>query len=356
MKFSICGMLISLAIALLPERDVIPEYLFLKLHDRHLSGSNLESVWSVEGRGYLNGKAFHVTFRSVFQGSTPLDLVIPDAAETIQLFGMEFKLPKSSEQAHFQSFLLKEIRHPWYSFERSETLRAFCMLITEDNAEECTAFHGKIVYRWESGKNRKDHAFPFRCIVAPDGQIFHDLSERKIRDGSPTRPYRLATEFSNTPDGLALTLCERLQYHKGIVQKTVPLSLPVPLPPCRPQLLTEIKRNLPAMKQTLQRMNGAAAGEFHLLKSPDELRNFAEKLKKLRIGMPPEEVLAEMGKPDRSFSADTWDPERKRQKETIFQYDFLRRKEKAESPDDLSIVLRFRREETDGKDRLITVR
>ena len=356
MKFSICGMLISLAIALLPERDVIPEYLFLKLHDRHVSGSNFESVWSVEGRGYLNGKVFHVTFRSVFQSSAPLDLVIPDAAETIQLFGMEFELPKSSEQAHFQSFLLKEIRHPWYSFERSETLRAFCMLIAEDNAEECTAFHGKIVSRWESGKNRKDHAFPFRCIVAPDGQIFHDLSGREIRDGSPTRPYRLASEFSNTPGGLALTLCERLQYHKGIVQKTVPLSLPVPLPPCRPQLMTEIKLNLPAMKQTLQRMNGAAAGKFHLLKSPNELRNFAEKLEKLRIGMPPEEVLAEMGKPDRSFSADTWDPERKRQKETIFQYDFLRRKEKAESPDDLSIVLRFRREETDGKDRLISVR
>ena len=97
------------------------------------------------------------------------------------------------------------------------------------------------------------------------------------------------------------------------------------------QLMTEIKLNLPAMKQTLQRMNGAAAGKFHLLKSPGELRDFAEKLEKLRVGMPPEEVLAEMGKPDRSFSADTWDPERKRQKETIFQYDFLRRKEKAES-------------------------
>lgn len=348
--------------------EVLPEYISLDLKDRHLSGFCMESVWGTRNRGVLKNNVFHVSFQPVFQGGDPIEMKIPETAEKLHLFGSEFDLPGKTEQGFFRTFLLKEILPPRYHFfAREESLRAFCMFLAAAEPEGRTVLRGKVVYRGESGKERWDSEFHFRCLVTPDGQIFDDT--RGSADGDPAHPWKLSNTFQNLPEGPVLRVSKRLKYYKGLVRTNIQLPF-LSLPPYRPQLLTEIQLNQSAMKQLLSHAgNEVSAKTFALRKSPEDLHRFIEKLKKLNPGMSPDETIRILGPPDSSpgdgVTKTPSSPPHTSRRKQILRYAFLRHRENRHREKwhrenlrtikDLEITLTFLFDEKSGKHRLSSV-
>ena len=343
-KLIIASVLLGLAAAL-SAAEAVPEYVTLTIRDGRVSGMNFESARTPRVRTALHGDVLDVDIRAEFppgKGGGGLDFAIPPEAKKIKLFGCVFDLPPAGHTAFFHSFLLADIRKPWWRFSRDETQRAMLLIAF---APDRKSFEAQVWYCGRSGAESWKRKRNFSCIVAEDGRIYEKLDDDARRRFGPGTRFWDSYVFRNQDGKLHFRPSVTGRYYKYLAKKEFGLNdVPLPLPENRPCTLFFL--NLPFNEKYLAE---SQAGKFELKRSVAEFRRFAEKLKFLRSGMTPEETARLLGKPDRYQTAGTKGPGTREHAYAI--YDFLR--VGATSQKNLTVTLRF--EKDAGTFRLKTV-
>jgi len=341
----IASVLLGLAAAL-PAAEAVPEYVTLTIRDGRVNGANCESARTPVVRTSLRGEVLDADIRAEFppdQGGGTLDFAIPPEAKKIKLFGCVFDLPPAGHTASFRSFLLADIRKPWWRFSRDETQRAMLLIAF---APDRKSFEAQVWYCGRSGADTWKRKRNFSCIVADDGRIYEKLDDDARRRFGPGIRFWDSYTFRNIDGKLQFRPSVTGRYYKYLAKKEfVFTDVPLPLPENRPCTLFFL--NLPFNEKYLAE---SQAGEFVLKRSVAEFRRFAEKLKFLRSGMTPEETARLLGKPDRYQTAGTKGPGTRAHAYAI--YDFLR--VGATSQKNLTVTLRFEKDSA-GTFRLNTV-
>ena len=175
-KLVIASVLWGLAAAL-SAAEAVPEYVTLTIRDGRVSGTNFESARTPVVRTALRDDVLYVDIRADFppgKGDGKLDFAIPPEAKKIKLFGGVFDLPSTGYTAFFHSFLLAEIRKPWWRFSRDETRRAMLLI---SYAPDRRSFEAQVRYCGRFGNESWTHDRNFSCIVAEDGRIYEKLDD-----------------------------------------------------------------------------------------------------------------------------------------------------------------------------------
>lgn len=316
-KLIIASVLLGLAAAL-SAAEAVPEYVTLVIRDGRVSGMNFESARTPRVRTALHGDVLDVNIRAEFppgKGGCKFDFAIPQGAKKIKLFGCVFDLPPAGYTAFFHSFLLAEIRQPWWRFSRNETQRAMLLIAF---APDRKSFEAQVWYCGRSGADTWKRKRNFSCIVAEDGRIYEKLDDDARRRFGPDTRFWDSYVFRNRDGRMMFRPYVTGRYYKYMAKKEfIFADVPLPLPENRPCTLFFL--NLPFNEKYLAE---SQAGEFELKRSVAEFRRFAEKLKFLRSGMTPEETARLLGKPDRYQTAGTKGPGTREHACAI--YDFLR--------------------------------
>ena len=332
--------------AALSAAEAVPEYVTLIIRDGRVSGENCESARTPVVRTFLQGDTLDVDIRVEFppgQGDGKLDFAIPPEAKKIKLFGCVFDLPPAGHTAAFHSFLLTEIRQPWWRFARDETQRAMLLIAY---APDRNSFEAQVRYCGRSGKENWTSSRNFSCIVADDGRIYEKLSPAERSRFGPDTRFWDSYIFRNRDGKMQFRPSVTGRYYKYLTKKEFDFTdVPLPLPENRPCTLFFL--NFQFKEKYLAEI---PAGKFELKRSVAEFRRFAEKLKPLRSGMTPEETARLLGKPDRYQTAGAKGPGTKEHACAI--YDFLR--VGATSQKNLSVTLWFEKDSS-GTFRLKTV-
>lgn len=319
--------------------EACPEFISLKIHNGKVQGENFESAVTPHVRTSLEKNTLKVDIQRKFQGQGKIDFSIPENAKSIQLFGCEFELPPRDHTAYFHSVLLADIRRPWWQFSRDE-LQRFMLLIAF--APDKKSFQTQF---WLYGKSKNDvwkYKKTVSCIIADDGQIFEEVTpEWQTAMGPGTKYFFFG--FTNQNRKLQIRLRAAGKYYKYYKEKNFILqTVELPKPETKPYTLFFL--NMPFKEKYLSEHQ---SGHFAVKKNVAEFRLFAEKLKRLRCGMTPEETAAILGAPD-DFS--THAP--KRRSKTVYgsaRYLFLKVGES--SLKNLTVTLSFEKDPS-GKFRL----
>ena len=304
--------------AVLSAAKAVPEYVTLVIKDGRVSGANFESGRTPVVRTALRGDVLDVDIRAEFppgQGGGKLDFAIPPEAKKIKLFGCVFDLPPNGYTAFFHSFLLAEIRRPWWRFSRDETQRVLLLIAY---APDGRSFEAQIRYCGSSGREYWTRDRNLSCVVAEDGRICEKLDDDARERFGPGFRFRDSYTFRNIDGKLQFRPNVTGRYYKYLAKKEFVLA-DVPLPPPQDRPCTLFFLNRPFKEEYLAE---SQAGEFALKRSVAEFRRFAEKLSALRSGMTPEETAQLLGQPDRYQAVGAKGPNTKEHAQAI--YDFLR--------------------------------
>ena len=313
----IASVLLGLAAAL-SAAEAVPEYVTLTIRDGRVSGMNFESARTPLVRTSLRGDVLDVDIRAEFppgKGGCKFDFAIPPEAKKMKLFGCVFDLPPAGYTAFFHSFLLAEIRKPWWRFSRDETQRAMLLI---SYAPDLRSFEAQLRYFGNSGKESWTQERNFSCIVADDGQIYEKLDDDARRRFGPGIRFWDSYTFRNIDGKLRFRPSVTGRYYKYLAKKEFVFT-DVPLPPPEDRPCTLFFLNRPFKGKYLAE---SQAGDFALKRSVAEFRNFAEKLKSLRSGMTSQETAQLLGKPDRYQTVGAKGPNTRVHANAI--YDFLR--------------------------------
>lgn len=317
-KFLLPVLLLVAGAAVLPAAEAVPEYVTLTIRDGKVGGANIESGRTPVVRTALRGDVLEADIRVDFppgQGDGKFDFAIPPEAKKIKLFDCVFDLPPVGYSAFFHSFLLAEIRRPWWRFSRDETQRVMLLIAY---APDGRSFEAQLRYCGRSGKESWTDERNFSCIVAEDGRICEKLDDDARRRFGPGFRFWDSYIFRN-PDGkMRFRPFVTGRYYKYMAKKEFSFTdVPLPLPQDRPCTLFFLNR---PFKEEYLAEN--LTGEFALKRSVAEFRRFAEKLSVLRSGMTPEETARLLGKPDRYQTVGAKGPDTREHALAI--YDFLR--------------------------------
>jgi|GEM_PF-3101725 len=344
-KLIIAAVLLGLA-AVLTAAEAVPQYVTLTIRNGRVNGANFESARTPVVRTSLQGDVLDVDIRAGFppdQGGGGLDFAIPPEAKKIKLFGCVFNLPPAGHTAFFHSFLLADIRQPWWRFSRDGTLRAMLLIAF---APDRKSFEAQVWYCGRSGNESWKRKRNFSCIVAEDGRIYEKLDDDARQRFGPDTRFWDSYILCNHDGKLQFRPSVIGRYYKYMAKKEFCITdIPLPLPEDRPSTLFFL--NLPFKKKYLA---DNQTGEFALKRSVAEFRALAEKLRSLRSGMTPEETAQLLGKPDRYRTVGTKGPGTREHACAI--YDFLR--VGATSQKNLTVTLRFEKDSA-GTFRLKTV-
>ena len=316
-KLIIASVLLGLAAAL-SAGEAVPEYVSLTIWDGRVGGANFESGRTPVASTALRGDVPEADIRAEFppgQGGGKLDFAIPPGAKKIKLFGCVFDLPPNGYTAFFHSFLLAEIRRPWWRFSRDETQRVLLLIAY---APDRRSFEAQIRYCGSSGKERWTRDRNLSCVVAEDGWICEKLDDDARERLGPGFRFRDSYTFRNQDGKLQFRPFVLGRYYRYLAKKEFVLA-DVPLPPPQDRPCTLFFLNRPFKEEYLAE---SQTGEFALKRSVAEFRNFAEKLSALRSGMTPEETVQLLGQPDRYQTVGAKGPNTKEHAQAI--YDFLR--------------------------------
>ena len=344
-KLIIAVVFLGLAAAL-SAAEAVPEYVTLVIRDGRVSGANFESARTPVVRTSLRGDVLNVDIRAEFppgKGDGKLDFAIPPEAKKIKLFGCVFDLPSNGYTAFFHSFLLAEIRKPWWRFSRDETQRAMLLI---SYAPDRRSFEAQVWYCGRSGKESWTHSRNFSCIVADDGQIYEKLDDDARRRFDPGTRFWDSYTFRNIDGKLRFRPSVTGRYYKYLAKKEFVFT-DVPLPPPQDRPGTLFFLNLPFKEKYLAESQTSG---FALKRSVAEFRNFAEKLRSLRSGMTSQDTARLLGKPDRYHTVGAKGPNTGEHANAI--YDFLRVGDT--SLKNLGVTLRFEKDSA-GVFRLKTV-
>jgi len=344
-KLIIASVILGLSAAL-SAAEAVPEYVTLTIRDGRVRGVNVESARTPVVRTSLQGDVLDVDIRVEFppgQGGGGLDFAIPPEAKKIKLFGCVFDLPPAGHTAFFHSFLLADIRQPWWRFSRDETQRAMLLIAF---APDRKSFEAQVWYCGRSGADTWKRKRNFSCIVAEDGRIYEKLDDDARRRFGPGIRFWDSYVLCNRDGKMRFRPSVTGRYYKYLAEKEFVLAdVLLPLPENRPCTLFFL--NLPFKEKYLA---DNQAGKFELKRSVAEFRALAEKLKFLQAGMTPEETAQRLGKPDRYETAGTKGPGTRAHAYAI--YDFLR--VGATSQKNLTVTLWFEKDSA-GTFRLKTV-
>ena len=334
-KLIIASVLLGLA-AVLSAAEAVPEYVKLTIRDGRVSGANFESGRTPVARTSLRGDVLEADIRVDFppgQGDGKFDFAIPPEAKKIKLFDCVFDLPPNGYTAFFHSFLLAEIRRPWWRFSRDETWR---VLLLVAYAPDRRSFEAQLRYRGRSGRERWTRDRNLSCVVAEDGRICEKLDDDARERFGPGFRFRDSYIFRNLDGRMQFRPSVAGRYYRYLAKKEFSFTdVPLPLPENRPCTLFFL--NQPFKEEYLAEN---LTGEFALKRSVAEFRRFAEKLSVLRSGMTPEETAQLLGKPDRYQTDGAKGPNTKEHAQSI--YDFLRAGES--SMKNLTVTLWFEKD------------
>lgn len=304
--------------AALSAAEAVPEYVTLVIRDGRVNGANCESARTPVVRTSLRGDVLDVDIRIEFppgKSDGKLDFAIPPGAKKIKLFGCVFDLPPAGHTAFFHSFLLADIRKPWWRLSRDETQRAMLLIAF---APDRKSFEAQVWYCGRSGADTWKRKRNFSCIVADDGRIYEKLDDDARRRFGPCTRFWGSHVFRNREGKMQFRAEVTGRYYKYMAKKEFVLAgVPLPLPEDRPCTLFFL--NQPFKEKYLAE---SQAGDFALKRSVAEFRNFAEKLRSLRSGMTPAETAQLLGKPDRYQTVGAKGPNTREHANAI--YDFLR--------------------------------
>ena len=294
MKKLIIASAVLLATAL-SAAEAVPEYVALTIRDGRVCGVNVESARTPVVRTSLRGDLLDVDIQTEFQGGGNLDFAIPPEAKKIKLFGCVYDLPPAGHTAFFHSFLLADIRKPWWRFSRDEILRAM-MLISY--APDRKSFEAQIRHCGRSGRDTWKNGQTMCCIIADDGQIFEKLDPETRARFSPGIRYWKSRVFRNGNGKMQFFPNVTGRFYKYRQEKEFIIA-DVPLPPPDARPCTTFFLNYPFLEKYLADNQN---GEFSLKRSVAEFRQLAEKLKSLKLDMTPDETAKILGNPDRYYT------------------------------------------------------
>ena len=268
-----------------------PGHVTLNIRGGKATGVNFESARTPVVKTALLGDTLNVGIRTELTGRKTLDFDIPAGAKKIRLYGCSFDLPPPDHTAFFHAVPMEEIRPSW--LEREEVQYALILVALAPDRKKIDV---QIRYLGYSGKERWIQGERnFSCVVADDGQIFESLKPgEQVRMGPGTH-YHSSRDLTNQNGKLRIRLETTGRYYKYLNRKevvfgTVVLPIPAPSP------YTLFFLNMPFKEKYLAENQSEEI--FKVKKSVAEFRALAEKLKRLRSGMTPDETAAVLGKPD----------------------------------------------------------
>ena len=268
-----------------------PGFVTMAIRGGKATGKNVESARIPVIKTALRGDTLEVDIRTELTGKGTLDFDIPEGARKIRLFGCVYDLPPPDHTAFFHAVPMEEIRPSW--LEREEVQYALILVALAPDRKKIDV---QIRYLGYSGKERWiQWERNFSCVVADDGQIFESLKPgEQVRMGPGTHYYSLR-DLTNQNGKLKILLETTGRYYKYLNRKevvfgTVVLPIPAPSP------YTLFFLNMPFKEKYLAENQSEEI--FKVKKSVAEFRALAEKLKRLRSGMTPDETAAVLGKPD----------------------------------------------------------
>ena len=276
-----------------------PEKTVLTIRNGKISGQT--SIVKTE----LRGDTLAVEFQAEPTGKGTYDFDIPAGAKKIRLFGCDYDLPPADHTAYFRAAEMQNIPGSIWKLQKEEVQFAMVLISVAPDRKN---FEVQIRYKVSSGTEMWIRKQNYSCLAAEDGRIFELLKPEEKESMSPGTHYWESGKCVNQGGNLLIQLQTTGRFYKYFSEKELPLG-EIALPKPDPRPCTEFFLNMPFKEKYLE--DNRSGENFKVKKSVAEFRLLAEKIKRLKCGMTPEETAAILGPPESFQSAGTKGPNTK---------------------------------------------
>ena len=265
-----------------------PENTFLTVQNGKISGQTSKV------KTELQDDTLAVEFQAEPTGKGTYDFDIPAGAKKIRLFGCDYDLPPPDHTAYFRAAEMQNIPGSIWKLQKEEVQFAMVLISV---APDRKTFGVQIRYKVSSGTEMWIRKQNYSCLAAEDGQLFELLRpENQDSVGLYSTPYYWFSRNCANQDGkLMLRLHTTGRFYKYLAKRELIFDeFELPKPDPRPY--TWFFLNMPLKEKYLEKNQSSEI--FKVKKSVAEFRLLAEKIKRLKCGMTPDETAAILGPPD----------------------------------------------------------